>query len=278
MKRPKLSIIGAGNVGTQLALAFYAAGYSIIEVCSRSEARAIPLADTLNARFVKDVSLLENNADVYLFCISEEDLKRLPKLDHLQGKLLCHTSGSTSMDVLSGLTTSYGVFYPLQTFSLAESINLVGIPILIEAKKPDELATLNEMAKNISGDARVTTGPERLIIHLSAVIACNFTNYLYWRAEELLNRHGLAFELLHPLITETARKATHMSPKLAQTGPAVRGDLDILQRHKELLASDPEILKIYTRISKELMLAYPASGISLQDIPEKKLKGKKLHE
>lgn len=265
MNRPKLSIIGAGNVGTQLALAFYAAGYTIVEVCSRSEARAIPLAEMLNAKFVSEVSLLHETADVYLFCISEEDLKRLPIFNQLHGKLLCHTSGSTSMDVLSGITESYGVFYPLQTFSLSESLNLLGVPILIEAKQAGDLTILNDMAKSISGDARVMTGPDRLITHLSAVIACNFTNYLYSRAEVLMNRHDLPFELLHPLILETARKATQMSPQLAQTGPAVRGDVDILKRHKELLASDPDILKIYTRISKELIAAYPLSGKSMPE-------------
>jgi predicted short-subunit dehydrogenase-like oxidoreductase (DUF2520 family) len=274
MTKPKLSIIGAGNVGTQLARAFHAAGYSLVEICSRSASRAIPLAVDLQAHFVADATQLIDTADVYLFCISEEDLKHLPPLPQLSGKLLCHTSGSTAIEILNGHSSRTAVFYPLQTFSYAEQLDIQGIPILLEASAEDDLAILKMMAGSISGIVTVMPGEERKIAHLAAVIACNFSNYLYSCAETLLKSHGLAFDLLIPLIRETARKASLMSPEQAQTGPAVRADIEIIRRQEEILQSHPEILKIYQLITREIMHRYHPEAISLQDnkdVPDKKL-------
>jgi predicted short-subunit dehydrogenase-like oxidoreductase (DUF2520 family) len=253
MKRPGISIIGAGNVGTQLANAFCDAGYPIVQICSRSEERTRALAEAVNAAFVTDPLDLSDEAELYIFCISEEDLYRLPEIKQLKNKLLCHTSGSTPMEILEPLSADYGILYPLQTFSLAHQVNLSNVPVLIEANTEANLSVIEDLARGVSEKVQVMKGPDRMALHLAAVIACNFTNHLYARAEELLNQHNLPFELLHPLILETARKAAEMSPVLAQTGPALRGDKKILAKHKELLFNDPAMLDIYEKLSDAII-------------------------
>ena len=115
---------------------------------------------------------------------------------------------------------------------------------------------LQFMAQSISGNFSLMKGSDRNVAHLCAVIACNFSNYLYSVAEDLLQQQGISFEILHPIILETARKASRLSPKIGQTGPAARADYEIIKRQEALLKQTPEILKIYDLITHEILQRY----------------------
>lgn len=253
MKKPGISIIGAGNVGTQLGLVFRSAGYPIHQICSHKTLQAFRLAKKVNATAIGDIEELTPDADIYILCIPDQSIRDLKATWKIKDKLVCHTSGATEMNVLKGFSLHYGVFYPLQTFSVRKNVNFKRIPVCIESNSPESQEMLYKMAKSISGDVRVIDSVTRMTIHLAAVIAGNFSNFMYVLAEDILQRQGFSFDLLHPLIEETSNKAVKISPFQAQTGPARRKDLDVIRKHLELLKNNPETQQIYDLITKNII-------------------------
>ncbi|MHC1708156.1 MAG: Rossmann-like and DUF2520 domain-containing protein [Bacteroidales bacterium] len=253
MNKPGISIIGAGNVGTQLAKAFHKAAYPIVQICSRHPKRAEALAGLVKASSVISVADLSPDADIFILCIPDQSIRDLIPIWPIHNKLLCHTSGSTEMDVLKDLSEHYGVFYPLQTFSSKKNVNFSKVPICIEANSQRNGEILYKIGKSLSGDVRYINTPARLSIHIAAVIAGNFPNFMYVLAEEILQKNGYSFEILHPLIQETSSKAVKISPFKAQTGPARRNDTDIIRKHLELLRSNPQTREIYNLITQNII-------------------------
>ncbi|HET6990142.1 MAG TPA: DUF2520 domain-containing protein, partial [Bacteroidia bacterium] len=94
---------------------------------------------------------------------------------------------------------------------------------------------------------------QRQAAHLAAVFANNFTNHIYAIAEDLLNEHKLPFDLIRPLIDETAVKVMDVSPAAAQTGPAIRNDKTVMKTHLALLKKHPDLKKLYSEFSKGIL-------------------------
>jgi predicted short-subunit dehydrogenase-like oxidoreductase (DUF2520 family) len=246
----KIVLIGAGSVATHLGVAFLKTGRKIQQVYSRTEESAKHLSERLNAESTSDMNKIYREADLYLISVADGAVEEIAGKLQLDKKLIVHTSGSLPMDILSKSTKNYGVLYPLQTFSKTREADLSIVPICIEANSADNLQKIEQLAKELSAKVVVVDSEKRKIIHLAAVFACNFSNFMYDISDKILEDNNLDFELLRPLILETAIKVQEFKPGKVQTGPAIRGDEEILKKHVRLLKEYPEYQKIYDMLSE----------------------------
>jgi len=246
-------LVGSGNVATQLGRAFKMAGQDIVQVWSRDIDHARELADTLASEPISDLFDLDKNADLYIISVKDEAIKQLAHELKVGDKLIVHTSGSTGIDVLEGSSTKIGVFYPLQTFSKVKSVDFRLIPIAIEGNTPEVASTIRAIADRLSEKVIELSSEQRKALHIAAVFACNFTNHLFALSQELLSEQNLDFDLLRPLITETASKVQLNDPITMQTGPAVRRDQSTMDAHLDLLSDKPELKELYQKLSQSIV-------------------------
>lgn len=249
----KVAIIGSGNVATHLSLALASLeGIEICQVYSPTEAHAEILAERLNCDFVTDPAQIRKDADVYLFALKDQALETVIRAVPANNGLWLHTSGSMPMQVFAGYTERYGVLYPLQTFSKSREISFRGIPLFIECHREEDKNCLEDLARRLSGKVCELSSEKRRSLHLAAVFACNFTNHIYALAEEILAKEGLSRDYLFPLIDETAAKVHELSAREAQTGPAIRYDENIINKHLGMLADDPDVQTLYRLLSQSI--------------------------
>ena len=248
----EIVLIGSGGVATHLGLAFKAKGIKISQVFSRDAANAENLAKKLETTFITDISELYMNADFYIYALKDSALKYFLKKMNMPDGIQIHTAGSLPMSDFEGYTTQYGVFYPLQTFSIPKPVNFSHVPICIEACNMEVLEKINNLAKLLSDNVHIIDSEQRKKLHLAAVFACNFTNYMYDISSQILEDSGINFDLLKPLIFETSNKIKTLEPYAAQTGPAVRFDEKTIDRHLRMLNKYPDIKKIYNLLSKDI--------------------------
>ncbi len=251
-----ITFIGAGNVAFHLIRAFKSSGRDIVQVFTRSEKTANEISAEYHIDAITDISKLTLNAEVYVISVPDNAINKLLQELNVKDKFLVHTSGSLAMDILSGNSQNYGVFYPLQTFSRTRQLSIDDVPICIEAINKRYEKLLFDLAGSVSQDVRHLNSRERSIAHLAAVFASNFTNHMYSIAEEVLSKCDLPFDLLKPLIQETAAKVQDHIPHTAQTGPARRKDIDTIEKHLDILKSYPEFRNIYRRISEDIINRY----------------------
>jgi predicted short-subunit dehydrogenase-like oxidoreductase (DUF2520 family) len=245
-------LIGAGNVATQLGLAIQKTSRKIVHVYSRTEASAMNLAGILKTEFTCYPEDINPEADLYILSVTDDAVSEIVGKLNLGRQLVVHTSGSLPMDILRKSSENVGVLYPLQTFSKSRSVDFNTVPLCIEANSKDNLHLLEHFAKKLSQKVVEVDSEKRKILHLAAVFACNFSNFMYSIAGQVLADKGLNFELLRPLILETAWKVQELKPDDAQTGPASRGDKMILRKHDELLREYPEYREIYKKLSEAI--------------------------
>jgi predicted short-subunit dehydrogenase-like oxidoreductase (DUF2520 family) len=167
-------------------------------------------------------------------------------------KLVLHTAGSISKDILSKYSKNYGVLYPLQTLR-KEVSKIPPIPFLIDGSSNEVLQIIEKFANSISKNVSVADDEDRLKIHTAAVIVSNFTNYLYAIAEDFCVQEKIDFNILKPLILETAHRIETASPNAVQTGPAIRKDIKTLDKHLKLLSKYPKIKTTYLRLTDSIM-------------------------
>lgn len=249
----KIVLIGAGNLSTHLGKALHAAGHDMVQVFSRTMQSAETLASLLDAEPLTDMAQVRDDADVYIFSVKDSALEQL--LSQLCGgekKVFLHTAGSMPMSVFRGKALHYGVLYPMQTFSKQREVDFSIIPCFIEANDEFALKQIEGLAGQISHRVYQLSSEDRKYLHLSAVFACNFANHCYAASQELLQQHGIPFDVMLPLIDETAAKVHGMTPKEAQTGPAVRYDENVIGKQIQLLENQPYFQKIYDCMSKSI--------------------------
>ncbi|MGZ2370552.1 Rossmann-like and DUF2520 domain-containing protein [Ancylomarina sp. YFZ004] len=244
--------IGAGNLATHLALALKQANYNILQVYSRTQLSADTLAKQVDADSCCDYAEVRRDADLYIFALSDKALPNALEALQLKNKFLAHTAGSLPMSVFENYTSTFGVFYPLQTFSKARQVDFSKIPLCIEAISTDLESELVLMGNKISNSVQLLSSNQRKQLHLAAVFTCNFTNHMYQIGQELLQEEGMDFDLLKPLILETAEKVQEMPAKAAQTGPAVRFDEDVIKAHEESLNMHPDFQNLYRFVSESI--------------------------
>lgn len=247
----KIVCIGSGNVATHMAKAFEENGADIVQVWSRDLVNAQALASEIGAHAISDLKLVDQHADLYLIAVKDDVIAKVAKgLKDING-IVVHTSGATEMGVLAGFK-NYGVFYPLQTFSKQQPIDFIRVPLCLEANTEENMSALQMMAMKLSPLIYEVDTKKREILHVAGVFANNFVNHLYQLSHQILKRHHLDFELLRPLIMETAVKAQEALPEDVQTGPAIRNDKKTILKHEELLKRTPHLQEIYKNLSNSI--------------------------
>jgi predicted short-subunit dehydrogenase-like oxidoreductase (DUF2520 family) len=248
----KVAIIGAGNLATRVSLELQNNGINIVQVYSRTVTSALTLARMLGCNYVTKPEKITPEADIYIISVSDMAMAGLLENVNFNNKLVAHTAGSIPMDALKKFSKNYGVFYPLQTFSKYRDVNFSKIPFCIEGNSKQNEQILVELASTISKDVRLINSEQRKQLHLAAVFACNFVNHMYAIAGELVQDKDIPFDILRPLINETASKIKNMPPRAAQTGPALRMDKNIIQEHINMLGKKSRLGKLYTQISENI--------------------------
>lgn len=249
----RITLIGSGNVATQLGRALQGAGENIIQVWSRSIDNASALARELQATPVADLSDLAPDADLYIISVNDDAISSVASSLRVDNRLVVHTSGSTAMEALGQVSQQLGVLYPLQTFTKSKPVNFRQVPLAIEGTNEAVLSTLRGLAQKLSEKVVVMDSVQRQALHVAAVFACNFTNHLYALAAQLLHDNNLEFDLLRPLIKETADKVQEFLPAEVQTGPAIRGDQQTMSKHLELLKQDEKLRQLYLELSQSIV-------------------------
>jgi len=245
-------IIGTGNAATVLAKKFVSAGHRIVQVFGRDLHAASKLAYEFDTESTNYWSVVRKDADAYLVAVSDDAIPEVAKYLQLPGRVVAHTAGSVSKDILKTVTNHYGVFYPLQSLR-KEKTDLPDIPVFIDASDQVAKDVLLKLATSISPRNVISANEsDRQKLHVAAVVVSNFTNHLYSLAEDYCKKEGLDFRQLIPLIEETASRVMTTSPAQLQTGPAIRRDQPTIQQHLELLKNHPELKVIYEVMTKSI--------------------------
>jgi predicted short-subunit dehydrogenase-like oxidoreductase (DUF2520 family) len=268
-KKEKIVLIGSGNVAGYLARSLYASGHKIDMVYSRTRKNAQMLAEKVNAGWTDKIGVIDSDAGIWIFALTDTATIDKVRNSGFKDALLLHTAGSLPAGIFSGHAKDYGVLYPLQTFSRQQDPGLSDVPLCIESNTVRGLARIRELAESISSMVRDVDSEERLWLHAGAVFACNFANHMYRLASEISSRTDIPFEIFHPLILETARKAAENSPQKAQTGPAQRNDMIIIKKHMDLLSFSPELKNIYNQLTESIRIR---SGFAVYDNGDNKSK------
>lgn len=248
----KVVLIGSGNVATVLGKVIHKAGHEIVQVLSRNENHAKKLAEIFNCSSGSFKSTEYKEADIYLFAITDTALYHLDQYVQLGNKLVVHTAGSVSKDVLKNVSSSYGIIYPLQSL-IKDSNQTPEIPLLVHGSTDDITKSLVEFSKGLSANVAVADDNERLKFHVAAVLVNNFTNHLFAMGDEFCKKEDIEFEKLYPLIDETVRRVKLHPPQTVQTGPAIREDIYTLGKHLQILSSHPDLKYLYLKLSESIL-------------------------
>lgn len=254
----KISLIGAGNMAWQLARVCKQQKWPVAEVYSRN----LDNADALSKYFelgeaTNQLDFTKSTAHVFLLCIADQAMEDvLTQLRLPTEGLLVHTSGSQPMSLLAKYHSRVGVFYPFQTVTKGKVVNFKSVPFCLESSESSDLDLLKEMASALSDRVYEIDSASRKKLHLAAVFACNFVNHLLALSQDVLQASNMELGMLAHLVHETIDKAFTMNPDDAQTGPAVRGDQNIINQHQEMLGSDSNAAKLYKVLSESIMERY----------------------
>lgn len=248
----KIVLIGAGNVATHLGTAFKKKGLEILQVYSRTQESAKVLGKLLGVPYCFTLEDVNTSADIYIYAVKDSFLEATLRKVCIPNAIHAHTAGSVPMAVFENHTPRYGVIYPLQTFSKNKEIKMKEVPFFIEASDKETEEKLREIVSAVSDNCYYLSSEKRLLMHLSAVFACNFTNYMYVLASEITTEAGIDFNVLMPLIKETADKLNYLTPAEAQTGPAARSDEKTIEIHKKILANKNNLYRIYSLLSESI--------------------------
>lgn len=232
----RIVLIGRGRLATNLEHALLQAGHDVVSINSRT-LESLPLEADVFVVAVKDAALT--------------DVLRAATKGR-EDQLFVHTAGSMPMNLFAGLTAHYGVFYPMQTFSKERLVDFNEISVFLETNDAASMERLKMLAATLTPHVYELDSEDRKHLHLAAVFACNFVNHCYALSAEVLKAKGLPFSVMLPLVDETAQKVHELSPKDAQTGPAVRGDQNVMQMQAGMLADIPAVKQIYEALSNDI--------------------------
>ncbi len=255
----KVSFIGSGNLAWHLAPALDNTDFAVKEVYSQTRKHAAALVDRLYQAEIKSTLDFSNSASrIFIIAVSDDVIEDIANEIILPpNAILVHTSGSQPLSLLGYASTlNIGVLYPLQTFSKEKKIDFKDVPFFIESENAETEKILLTMAKAVSKKVSKITSQKRKALHVAAVFASNFVNHMLTLSQDVLEKNDLEFNLLKPLIVEQINKALDIGPDRAQTGPAFRGDVEILDKHFEFLSEDEEKSEIYKIISQNILDRY----------------------
>ena len=244
----KVSIIGSGNVAQHLIQAFQLnSQIELVQVVARDIKKVAHLLDS--NRITSDYTQLQE-ADLYIIAVSDDAIAEVSSALPFKNRLIAHTSGTVALDSLNS-NNRPAVFYPLQTFSKDKPIDFKSVPVCLEAENETDVQILKQLAHSISNAVYEINSEQRKALHVAAVFVNNFVNYLYQMGNEICDANAIPFEILKPLIQETANKIANKTTKNAQTGPAKRNDLKTIAAHEEFL-KDENQAAIYKLLTQSL--------------------------
>ena len=248
----KVVLIGSGNVATILGKVIHNAGHEIIQVLSRNENHAKQLAELYQCAYGSFKTSEYKDADIYLLAITDTALYHLDQYVQLENKLVIHTAGSVSKEVLKNISSRYGIIYPLQSL-IKGSDDLPEIPLLVDGNNAETTRLIETFAKTLSGSVDIADDQERLKFHVAAVLVNNFTNHMYAMGDEFCKKEHIDFKRLYPLIQETTRRIAQHPPHEVQTGPAIREDIYTLGKHLQILSAHPDLKYLYLKLSESIL-------------------------
>lgn len=253
----KISIVGSGNVATHLAKNLFNNGVQIIDVFSLNINNANQLALEVNARGVDQINELKTDVDLVIVSVKDDFVGQVSS--QIDSKIpIVHTSGSVDMSALNS-HQKFGILYPLQTFSKNKNVKMSEVPFLLEANSAEFYQEIEELCTQyLSVNIYKTNSGDRASIHLAAVITNNFSTQLLVEAHQILAKKGISLQILKPLLLETMNKAFDLNPKQALTGPAKRGDVQVIEKQK--MAIDNEKLKQVYQLMSELIMEQNSSN------------------
>lgn len=252
----KVVIIGSGNVAHLIGKTLLKKQFSILQVYSKTKKNTITLAKKLKAKPVFTINDIDLTADIYFLAVSDDQVKNVADTLNFGSKLVVHTSGTVSLEVLKKCSKNIGVFYPLQTIKKNDSIDFKSIPVLIESNSDKMLNQLKSLAKKLGAKSYHYNSVQRKKIHLAAVVVSNFSNHLYHLAYDYLQHEKLPFTILHPLIEQSVKNLSSQSAYNNQTGPARRGDKKTINNHLDLLNKNKQLKKVYQLLSDSIEQTY----------------------
>lgn len=246
----KVVVLGAGNVGTHLCRSLEANPEVLLLQNYNRKGESI---SDCNVEVTYNLANIAA-ADVYIVTYNDNALvEASEQLARLRG-LVVHTSGATSINVFSTLK-NYGVFYPVQSFKKELAVNFLEVPIAIEANTDSNKNILLNLAKSISNLTYQINSKQRSALHVSAVFANNFSNFMYTQSQNICKDYGIDFDILKPLIKETINKLDVSDPENIQTGPAIRKDSKTIERHKILLKKEAQ-KELYNTLTQAIQKYY----------------------
>lgn len=256
----KITFIGAGNVAWHLAKRLHKKGFSIIQIFSRDIQNALAITKKTGGQAVNNLEVITPEADLYILAVKDDIIGKIAQLlteqPFFSSKLVVHTSGAVSMDILAPYFEQYGVFYPLQTLTKGRKVKFSKIPLCINTNSEHSKKTLLEIGKKISKKVGLVSDEERAVLHIAAVFTNNFANHLFYIGHQILEKEQIDFSYLYPLLEETVYKVKDKSPYEMQTGPAKRGDQATITKHLAYLSKFPEYSNLYELLTKSITNAY----------------------
>jgi predicted short-subunit dehydrogenase-like oxidoreductase (DUF2520 family) len=249
----KVVIIGSGNVATILALKLKAINFNIVQVYSLSLEHANSLASKVNASATNYIDKLHKEAAIYFLAVTDNAVIEIAnKLQLPNNAIIVHTAGAVSKQVLANCTKNFGVFYPIQSIRKNMCLD-IPIPFAIDGNNDFVINTLTTIAKQLQQTFVFYNDEQRLKLHVAAVIASNFVNYLYKESATFCKNEKIDFSILLPLIEETATRLNNYQPNEVFTGPAVRKDYATIEKHLQLLNNHPEQLMLYKFLTNKIL-------------------------
>lgn len=246
----KFSVVGTGNVATHFTRMLTSAGHELVSVCGSSVEKAEKWATSFPSCHVKEAAALAASDGLILLCVKDDAIHELDQI--ISSELCCiHTSGFTDLNQLQ--RSEKAVLWPLQTLTAGKIISYNQLPIAYEASSLQTEKLLLSLLEGTGVQAFMADSEQRKHLHLAAVVACNFTNHLYTIAFDYLQAHSIDPKVLLPLIAETAEKVKSVSPRDAQTGPAIREDYEVVKRQTEMLSQFPQWQKLYQLFSEAII-------------------------
>ena len=251
----KIAIVGTGNIAWHLSDIAIKKGVKISCIASRNYNHAEKLANLRETK-TTEITTLCKNVDLVIIAVSDDAIAEVAQLIPKGDYIIVHTSGSVSIDVFANRFKNYGVLYPIQSFSKSKKVDFKKIPILIEGNNTQTAIELESFAKKISERIEIMDSDKRGSLHLSAVIANNFVNFLAAKSYDFLESNDIDGSLLQPLLQETIASLKTHHPREMQTGPAKRNDKKVIEKHLKQLESDPKLQSLYRLISQQIIEEY----------------------
>ncbi len=244
----KICVVGAGNVATHLCRALAEAGVDVAVAASRPGQSAKSLAQCIGIKALDSVADIALDTDLVIISTTDATVASASaQIPMIQG-IVVHTSGSVPIDALSRHSRR-AVLYPLQTFSKDTKVDMRRVPFFTEASDQHTLTAIDSIAALLSDNVRHADSSVRRNLHLAGVLACNFPVYLLEITRRVLDEVGLPLDTVQPLVEVTMEKAFNIGPLAAMTGPARRGDTQVIERQAQLLpeGTDRDIYKLLSK-------------------------------